>query len=139
MLFIVRQYKDLPLLLLFQFLPSYCPTPLFPEASDLRSVQMKTTERQSEPRKQTEYLTHLHSLISYLIVNFKPTKLISLLWFLLWTSYCHGYHVLGTPRTSQFFTIFHHLLQTTGILMDQNPQIQKCYSAALSSRIWYIQ
>lgn len=114
MLFIVReddsQDKDIPLFLLFQLLPSYGASLLFPEASDSCRVHMQTTKRWTEPETKNEYLTHLRSPISYLIVNLRTADLIYLFVIsilnklLLWLP-CTWY----TMHTSIFVNFLPHL------------------------------
>lgn len=73
MLFIVRaddsQDKDLPLLLLFQ-LP-IVPLPSFQKPQINAVCKCKPLKDEESPETKAEYLTHLHSLITYLIANLR--------------------------------------------------------------------
>lgn len=70
------QNKDFPLLLHFQFLPSYHPTPL---SRSIRLIQCANETQKDEESSgaKTAFWTHLHSLISYLIGNLRTVYLIS--------------------------------------------------------------
>lgn len=106
----------------------------------IHSVCNENHQRMKRAQKQ-EHIPDSFTLSHYLF-NFECKNCLA--YFIIYDLYREQISVMVTMHLTlwapQFLTIPCHILEATMILMaqNQNPQIQKCYPAGLSSKIWLL-